>query len=82
MNLALISSESLWLNMSSKNKVVSISNHLYSLLVQKVKDTNFKNVDEYVEHILLQILHQNSTEDIDPKEEEKIKQRLEKLGYL
>lgn len=72
----------MWLKMSSKSKAISISNHLYNLLVQKAKDTNFKNVDEYVEHILLQILHQNSTDEIDPKEEEKIKQRLEKLGYL
>lgn len=68
--------------MSQENKTIKISGQLYNLLKQKITQNNFKTVDDYVEHLLLQVLQVESIDEIDPEEEEKIRQRLEKLGYL
>ena len=68
--------------MSQENKTIKISGQLYNLLKQKITQNNFKTVDDYVEHLLLQVLQIESIDEIDPEEEEKIRQRLEKLGYL
>lgn len=68
--------------MAKENKTITISKQLYELLERKITQNNFGTVDNYVEHILLQLLQADSTDDIDPEEEEEIKQRLEKLGYL
>ncbi|MFX0014097.1 MAG: hypothetical protein ACFFB2_06380 [Promethearchaeota archaeon] len=68
--------------MSSKMEAINISKHLFKLLEQKIKQNNFQSVDDYVEHILMQVLQSESTDDLDPEEEEEIKKRLERLGYL
>ena len=68
--------------MPKENKTISISEQLYELLERKIKRNNFRTVDDYVEHILLQLLQAESKDDIDPEEEEEIKKRLERLGYL
>ena len=68
--------------MTEENKTITISKQLYELLERKIMQNNFGTVDNYVEHILVQLLQAESTDDIDPEEEEEIKQRLEKLGYL
>lgn len=67
---------------SEQNKTISISIQLYELIERKIKHNNFKTVDNYVEHVLGQVLQAESTEDFDPEEEEEIKKRLERLGYL
>lgn len=68
--------------MPKENKTISISEQLYELLERKIKRNNFRTVDDYVEHILLQLLQAESKDDFDPEEEEEIKKRLERLGYL
>ena len=68
--------------MSEQRKTITISKQLYELIEQKIKHNSFKTVDNYVEHVLGQVLQAESAEDIDPKEEEEIKKRLERLGYL
>ncbi len=68
--------------MDKDNKTITISKHLYELLERKIQQDKFDSVDNYVEHLLLQLLQVEGSEDLDPEEEEKIKQRLEKLGYL
>ena len=68
--------------MDKENKTITISKQLYELLERKISQEKFGTVDNYVEHLLLQLLQADSTDDIDPEEEEEIKQRLEKLGYL
>lgn len=68
--------------MSEHKKSISISKQLYELIEQKINHNNFKTVDNYVEHVLAQVFQAESTEDIDPEEEEEIKKRLERLGYL
>ncbi|MFW9780625.1 MAG: hypothetical protein ACFFE8_17415 [Candidatus Heimdallarchaeota archaeon] len=68
--------------MSNQNKTIKLSNQLFELLEKKSSENNFKTVDEYVEQVLSQILQVDTAEKIDPKEEEEIKARLERLGYL
>ncbi|MFX1282149.1 MAG: hypothetical protein ACFFB5_00780 [Promethearchaeota archaeon] len=68
--------------MAKESKTITISKNLYEFLERKIKQERFNTVDNYVEHLLLQLLQVEGSEDLDPKEEEEIKQRLEKLGYL
>jgi len=68
--------------MSRTKKNISVSSKLFELLMKKKKENNFRSVDEYVEHILFQVLQPSGSEEIDPEEEKAIKERLEKLGYL
>ena len=68
--------------MNDNTESIQISKHLYELLKHKSKGNNFNSIDNYVEHVLLQVLQAESVDDIDPEEEEQIKQRLERLGYL
>jgi hypothetical protein len=67
---------------SEQKKSITISKQLYELIKRKINNNSFKTVDNYVEHVLGQVLQAESTEDIDPKEEQEIKKRLERLGYL
>jgi hypothetical protein len=68
--------------LSEQKKTVTISKQLYDLIEGKMNHNNFKTVDNYVEHILGQVFQTESSVNIDPEEEEKIKKRLERLGYL
>lgn len=70
------------ISLNDSTKSINISRHLYDLLKQKSKENNFKSIDDYVEHVLQQILHADTPDKIDPQEEQQIKQRLERLGYL
>ena len=67
---------------SEPRKTISISKQLYEQIEQKLNNNNFNSVDNYVEHVLGQVLQAESTEDFDPEEEEEIRKRLERLGYL
>lgn len=70
----------------SKDKIeVNISKELYELVKQRVKESNgeFKDVEDYVEFVLREIVKDEEEEQKYSKEdEEKIKQRLKSLGYL
>jgi Arc/MetJ-type ribon-helix-helix transcriptional regulator len=68
--------------MSTNKKSVKISEHLYKLLEQKIHANKFNTVDDYIEHILLQLFQAEGADEIDPDEEKEIKKRLEQLGYL
>ena len=68
--------------MSEQRKTIAISKELYELIKGKINHNNFKSVDNYVEHVLGQVFQAESSDEIDPKEEEEIKKRLERLGYL
>lgn len=60
--------------------VVSIPTKLYERASERITDTDFRNVSEYVTFLLrLLLLEQAEHEDID---EERIKKRLSALGYL
>ena len=70
------------LTMSEEKKIINLSKDLYKLLKKKAYENKFKSIDTYVEHVLGQVLHSANPEELDPEEEEEIKKRLEKLGYL
>lgn len=67
---------------------VNLSNELYQKLQSIVSESKeFKTVDEYAEFILKQVAdkkwQEKKQEEVYSKEdEEKIKQRLQNLGYL
>ena len=68
--------------MENKQYSVKLSEHLYILLEKKIKTLDFPSVDKFVEDVLLQIYDEKIEDGISKKEEEEIKRRLERLGYL
>ena len=73
--------------MTTKTKI-SIPLELVKKLEEKIKETDFKSVQDYVIYILKQIVSEqeeenNSEKDAYTKEEETdLKKNLEDLGYL
>lgn len=66
--------------MGKKN--IKIPENLYNLIKEKIKGTQFKDVEEFVVQNLKQILKVSDSTEVDKEEEEKIKERLRSLGYL
>lgn len=71
----------------SKDKVaVNVPKELYQLVKQRVEESNgeFKDVEEYVEFVLTEIVKDEEDEEqkYSKEDEEQIKQRLKSLGYL
>lgn len=67
-------------------KTISIPTNIYKKIEERVKTTNFSSVDEYITHVLEQVVAKFEREKggktyVD-EEEEKIKERLRGLGYL
>lgn len=68
---------------SKKYTTVSIPTTLANKLKEKLKETGFKNLSDYVTHILHEVLAEWEKEErLDKDEEELIKERLRALGYL
>jgi len=64
---------------------VKISKNLFDMIKKQVKMSGgaFISVEEYIEFILLEVIKEEKTvEALTPDEEEKIKERLRKLGYF
>ena len=67
---------------------VNLSSELYAKLELIIKDSKeFKTVEAYAEYILKQVADKKTketkqTEVYSKEDEEKIKQRLQNLGYL
>ncbi len=71
--------------MSKETVPVHISRSLYEKIAAKVKESSgeFKNVEEYVEFVLSEVVKEEGEENVfTPEEEEEIKKRLRALGYL
>ena len=71
----------------NKNRVnINISKELYQKIQQRVElnPSEFTNVDEYIEFVLEEILkdEEPEVESYSSKDEEKVKQRLKRLGYF
>jgi len=60
---------------------IEIPDELYKKIEGKLKEADFKTVDEYVEFILKEFFEEDE-EEYTPEEEEKVKERLRALGYL
>ncbi|MCK5561691.1 MAG: CopG family transcriptional regulator [Thermoplasmata archaeon] len=67
---------------------VSLKKPLAKRLRNRLKETEFKTLSEYVNFILEEVINsleeQEAEEDVEytEEEEEKVKQRLRDLGYL
>ncbi len=67
----------------SKYTTVSIPTTLANKLKEKLKETGFKNLSDYVTYILREVLAEwENEEELSQDEEELIKERLRALGYL
>jgi len=68
--------------MADKSEVVSVKipKHIYMKIKEKISDSKFSSVDEY---IIAKLEDEISQESAYTKEEEElIKERLRRLGYL
>lgn len=64
---------------------VKIPKETYEKIRERIKDTEFKSVDEYVTYVLQEVLASLEEEEenvFSKEEEEKVKERLRALGYL
>ncbi len=68
---------------SDKSKNISISAELYNKIEQRVNDTGFGSVNEYVTFVLDEIIKDEVEEQpLSKKEEKEVKDRLKALGYM
>ena len=67
-----------------ERKNVTISGRLYRLIEDRVADSEFTSVDEYVDFILEEVLDEEEEENQLSSEDEdrEVKKRLKDLGYL
>ena len=67
-----------------ESKALSISAELYGRIEERVKDTDFGSVDEYVTFVLEEVLKEEGEGEtaFSKEEEEEVKKRLRSLGYL
>ena len=68
-----------------ESKAVSLSAELYGRIEERVRDTGFGSVDEYVTFVLEEVLKEEGEETevaFSKEEEEEVKKRLRALGYL
>jgi Arc/MetJ-type ribon-helix-helix transcriptional regulator len=64
---------------------INISREIVDEIQRRVDESGgeFKTIEEYIEFILTEILRENDKEEIyTPEEEEEIKERLRRLGYI
>lgn len=65
---------------------IDIDDHVYSVLEARAEEKKFDKTDEYIRYLLDQIVEKIKRERQNEKgyteeEEEKVKKRLEDLGY-
>lgn len=66
-----------------KMKCVEIPESLYRAVEQKIQDTDFPSVSEFVTYIVRESIPKLSKrESLSKEEEEAIKRRLKSLGYI
>jgi Arc/MetJ-type ribon-helix-helix transcriptional regulator len=68
-----------------ESKAVSLSAELYGRIEERVRETGFGSVDEYVTFVLNEVLKEEGEETevaFSKEEEEEVKKRLRALGYL
>ncbi|MEM1971640.1 MAG: hypothetical protein QXM92_04225 [Candidatus Anstonellales archaeon] len=68
---------------------VSISKELYEKIKRRMlsKDSKFNSIEEYIEYLLLYAINnvqkeQELVQKLTNEEEEEIKERLKRLGYI
>ncbi|MFO8010210.1 MAG: CopG family transcriptional regulator [Dehalococcoidia bacterium] len=69
----------------SDKKNVPIPAEIYDAIEQRVRETEFNSVEEYVTFVLEEVLKDDDEEEetpFSPEDEEEVKKRLRALGYL
>ncbi len=62
---------------------IEIPATLAKKIEERIKDTSFESISEYITYVLQEILEEDEEEEtFSEEEEEKIKERLRALGYL
>jgi hypothetical protein len=66
---------------------VNVPKPLFKKISERVKDTGFKDADEYVTYVMRQVvtaaeLHENKTKAFTKEDEREVRKRLEALGYI
>lgn len=64
---------------------IKIPKGLYDRIKERIEETGFESVDEYVTYVLREVLaslEEEEEEVFSEEEEEKVKERLRALGYL
>jgi len=69
---------------SGETVEVRIKKELYDKAVKFIKEQGgFDSVEELIEFLLSEVLEEGAEEQaLSPEEEEKVKERLRKLGYM
>jgi len=67
-----------------ESKAVHLSVELYDKIEERVRNTGFGSVDEYVTFVIEEVLKDEEEEEVafTKEEEEEVKKRLRALGYL
>lgn len=66
---------------------VEVDDNIYEVLEARAEEKDFEETDDYVRHILEQVVEKikkekQQTSSYSDEEEEEVKNRLRKLGYL
>ncbi len=63
---------------------IEIPATLYRRIEEKIVDTGFSDVNEYIIYVLREVLAEDEAdeEELSEEDEEKVKERLRSLGYL
>lgn len=65
------------------SKTLELPSSLYKRIKERIKDTEFRSVEEYVIFVLAEVLKDDEKlETLSPEEEAQVKERLKGLGYL
>jgi Arc/MetJ-type ribon-helix-helix transcriptional regulator len=72
---------------AKKHTTVSIPITLFKKIKERIADTGFSSVSEYVTYVLREIFAEEQTEQgkaqaFTPEDEKRVKDRLRALGYL
>jgi hypothetical protein len=65
---------------------VNIDDGKYEVLKARAKEKDFDDTEEYIDHLLGQIVEkikrEKEEQDYDEEQEEEVKQKLKDLGYM
>jgi Arc/MetJ-type ribon-helix-helix transcriptional regulator len=73
--------------MKRKHTTITIPRPLYEKIKERIKETGFTSVSDYVTYVLREVISSLEEEErgkkvFTKKEEERVKERLRALGYL
>lgn len=70
--------------MSKEYGEIKVAKEIIKKIEERIKDTEFKSVDEYVTFVLEEVIRdeEEPEEVFSEEDEKKVKERLRALGYL